>query len=250
MSSQELEYIRSVEIRAPRSRGLAAAAPPRFTSGQQAVVVGSQLCEFSPAIEPDTRAALSNCLLLAQLAADKAAGSPPADIRTWHEEYVSALRKTGWQVMDGDFQEQAVSTDGVVVHKEILPVITAFLGPAASAASIVVQMLSSLSAMQQNTPWITLFQDESQTLNGAKFQVSLVEQDDHQTVSVNLLSVGIEASQRITQVLFFKASRQTTLLRKASDQLSMLPGTLDIVSAAVAARVKEHLAENVMNIEI
>jgi len=250
MSNQELDFIQSLELPEPRSRGIESAAPPSFITERQAVAVAGQICEFSPTVDPSARADLANCLLLAQLAADKAAGSPPKDVRSWHAQYVNALKKTGWLVSGGDFQEQAVSADGVLVHKEIIPVITAFLGPAASAASIVLQMLNSLSAMQQNSSWITLFQDESQTLTGAKLQVSLVDQDANGAATVNLLSVGIEASQRITQVLFFKVSRQATKLSKATDSLTMNAGSLDLIRAAVAEKVKEHLAESVANIDI
>jgi hypothetical protein len=251
MSTLEVEYIKTLELPAARSRGLGErATPPAFTTERQAVAIAGQIAEFSPAIGADLRGDLSNCLLLAQLAADKTAGSPAQNVRNWYQTYAGVLRNTGWLVSDSDFQEQAVSADGAFVHKEIIPVLIAFLGPAASAVSIVVQMLNSLSAMQQNQPWITLFQSENQTLNGAKLQISLVDKDANGDATVSLLSVGVEARQRITQVLFFRVSRQSTRLSKATGTMTMAPAMLARIRETVQAKVDQHVFDNIANIDI
>jgi hypothetical protein len=251
MSIPEVEYITSLELPAARSRGPGErGAPPPVTPPRPAGAIAGQIAEFSPAIGADLRGDLSNCLLLAQLAADKAAGSPAQDVRSWYRTYSGVLRNTGWVVGDSDFQEQAVGADGVFVHKEIIPVLTAFLGPAASAVSIVVQMLNSLSALQQNQPWITLFQSENQTLNGGKLQISLVDKQPNGDAAVSLLSIGIEARQRITQVLFFQISRQSTKLTKATGTLTMAPATLARIREAVQTKVDQHVLDNIANIDI
>lgn len=250
-TSPEVEFVKALPLPAARSRGPGErATPPSFTTERQALAIAGQIAEFSPAISPALRGDLSNCLLLAQLAADKAAGSPAQDVRNWYQTYSGVLRNTGWLVSEGDFQEQAVSADGVFVHKEIIPLLTAFLGPAAAAVSIVVQILNSLSAMQQNQPWITLFQSESQTLNGAKLQISLVDKDANGDAAVNLLSVGIEASQRITQVLFFRVSRQSTRLSKTTGTMTMSPAMLARIREAVQAKVDQHVFDNIASIDI
>ncbi len=251
MTTPDLDYIRSVALPSARSRGAGeTVTPPDFVAPPQVVAVGSQLCEFTAVVEPAMRQDLSNCLLLAQLAADKAVGSPASDIYRWHDSYIGTLQKTGWLLADVDFQEQALSADGVFVHKEIIPVVMAFLGPAATAGTLILQMLNSLSAMQQNQPWITLFQSESQTLNGAKFQVSLVDKDANGDAEVRLLAVGVEASQRITQVLFFKLHRQSTRLRRAQGAMTMSPATLAKIRDPLRARVAQHVVDYVMNVEI
>jgi hypothetical protein len=249
--SPEVEFVMALPLPEARTRGPGDSATlPSFTAERQALAVGGQIAEFSPAISPELRGDLSNCLLLAQLAADKAAGSPAQDVRSWYQTYSSVLRNTGWLVSEGDFQEQAVSADGVFVHKEIIPLLTAFLGPAVAAVSLVVQMLNSLSAMQQNQPWITLFQSESQTLNGAKLQVSLVDKNANGDAAVNLLSVGIETSQRITQVLFFRVSRQSTRLSKTTGTMTMSPAMLARIREVVQAKVAQHVFDNIANIDI
>jgi hypothetical protein len=251
MSIPEIEFITQTPLPpAPsRERGEMVTLPS-FTAERQAVAVGSQIAEFDPVLAPALRADLGNALLLAQLAADKAAGSPPQDFIGWYRAYVGALKRIGWIVGDLDFREQALSADGALVHKEIIPVVTAFLGPAASAVSIVVGLLNSLQAIQADQPWITLFQSESQTLNGAKFQINIVGEDQNGDPSINVLAVGIKASQRITQVLFFKAQQQSTRLEKAAATMSMPAALLGKIREVLADRVEVYVADNIKNIEI
>src|SRR5947209_1496407 len=72
--SETVAYIQSLELPAPRSRGPAEPAPPppAFTAGPQGFAIGSQLTEFTPQVAASVRPAVSNSLLLAQLASDKA----------------------------------------------------------------------------------------------------------------------------------------------------------------------------------
>lgn len=160
------------------------------------------------------------------------------------------LRGSGWLLADIDFREQALSTDGAFVHKEIIPVIAAFLGPAASAASLILQVLNSLNAMQQNEPWITLFQSESQSLRGGKFQLSLVDTNAAGDAEARHLSVSVEASQRVTQVLFFKLRGQSTRLQRAESVMTMSPTALAQAGPIASARVAEHVSDFIKYVEI
>ena len=65
---------------------------PDFSIQRQAVAVGSQLTEFTPAVSTGTRSAISNSLLLAQLAANQA-----ADEFAWYGKYSEVLQHIGWQ---------------------------------------------------------------------------------------------------------------------------------------------------------
>ena len=251
MTSPDLAYLRSIELPAARSRSAGEElTPPAFVASRQVVTVASQLCEFTSSVDPTTRSSLSNCLLLAQLAADKAFGSPASDIYRWYDKYLEVLRKSGWLLADVDFREQALDVDGAFVHKEIIPVITAFLGPAATAGSLILQVLTSLDQMQQNEPWITLFQSESQSLRGGKFQLSLIDTNANGDAEARLMAVSIEASQRVTQVLFFKLRGQSTRLRRAESVMTMTQAALDAAGPAASARVADHVADYIMNVEI
>jgi hypothetical protein len=69
-----IRYIETLELpEPPARRGAEAQGPPAaFQSGAQALAIGPQLTEFSNKVPQSIRPAISNGLLLGQLAADKA----------------------------------------------------------------------------------------------------------------------------------------------------------------------------------
>lgn len=250
MSLLQIDFIQSVALPEPR-RGPARGGEFAFKDAEpEGVVIGSQLVDFAADMPSAQREAVSNALLLAQLAANKAVGADQRDTRSWYASYRNTLQRIGWHGDATEFQQQALSADGALVHKEILPLVTAFLGPAASAASIVVRMLQSLSAMDEGKPWITLFQDDSQTLTGAQFQLSRATQAAMGDPEVALLAIDIEASRRITQVLFFKLTREATRLEKSTSTLAIGSGLLQSISRSLRDKVHVHVADNVAAIAI
>ena len=66
----------------------------QFTATPQAVVIGAQLAEFTPQVSADTRSAVADSLLIAQLAANKAASSA-SDVFAWYGKYIQVLQNLG-----------------------------------------------------------------------------------------------------------------------------------------------------------
>ncbi len=116
---------------------------PVFTDGRQTVVVGAQLAEFTDQVPRDIRGDVSNWLLLAQLAADKATETS-GDVFRWQDTYIDVLQQTGWRLDDVSFREQRLDGSAGELHEAIIPLVALAFGPAASAASIVLSILSSL----------------------------------------------------------------------------------------------------------
>jgi hypothetical protein len=222
---------------------------PDFTSQQQAVAVGSQLTEFTPAVSTDARSAISNTLLLAQLAANKAADQA-ADVFAWYGKYCQVLQGIGWQSQNLDFQTQSTVQQDLDVHKAIIPVIAAALGPAAAAASIVLGVLNGLKDMNATSPWMTLFNRQSQHASGAKFQVTYVDNDATGQPQLTLVCFAVNAQQALTQVLFFKFASQSVQLKQSTGKLGVTLDRLNVDRAAIAGRVDSFIASNIQNIEI
>ena len=225
------------------------ARPFEFSDQREAVAVGAQLAEFTDAVPVEVRGAIADSILLAQLAANKAAGDAQ-DIFRWYDKYAEVLQNIGWQIRDVDFQTQTVSDKNAGMHKAIIPVIMAMLGPQAAAASIVLAVLNGLKEMDASTPWITLFDRASQHARGAKFQVSYVDADAHGQPEISLLSLGIRANRTITQVLFFKFSAEDAELKKAAGKMAVSMQRLNSARDAIADRVQPFIAEYIQNVEI
>lgn len=247
-----VEYVLAVPLpdAGPQLESLRGAEPISFSDSQEAVVVGAQLAEFSPRVPAAQRTALADCLLLAQLAANKATASKP-DVMAWYRSYVEVLQSLGWTTQEMNFEERQVGNLDADVHQEIVPVITAMLGPVGAAASVVVSVLRGLQKLNEDSPWITVFDRASQHASGAKFQFGFVDLGpDPSSVSIKLLALAIDASRTITQVLFFKFSKQDAKLRTADGRLGIEGARLDSIKDALSARVRPFLAENVTKIPI
>src|SRR5208337_3084488 len=169
--SEIASYIKSLDLPAAPARGAEAQGPrPNFTGAHQAVTVGSQMAEFSGAVPQSIRPAISNALLLGQLAADKATAANPDPV-AFFGAFNSVMRNIGWQVTSSELNEQ-ISDKNAELHKGIIPIVTAIFGPGAAAGSIIVAVLNGLQSMDQDAPWITVFEQKSNKVNAANFGLS------------------------------------------------------------------------------
>jgi hypothetical protein len=245
------EYVNTLDLPTPRARrgGEPTAPKVEFTAEQEVVTVGAQLAEFSDKVPADLRPLIANSMLLAQLAADKSA-SQTENVMDWHMKYREVLAKVGWQIKDEEVKERVVSDRDLTVHKAIIPVLTSILGPAAAAASMVITVLKGLQDMDAESPWIKLFDQQSQHARGAKFQISYVDAADADTPTIKLLSCTIDAERKITQVLFFKFSSQKAKMNDRSSSLSTNRDVLNAGKNSITTKVASFINDFVANIEI
>lgn len=245
-----VDYVLSIPLPEAGPQLESTEAPISFGDDREAVVVGAQVAEFSPQVPAGQRAALTDCLLLAQLAANKATASRP-DLMAWYRTYVEVLQGIGWTVQTMNLEERQVADVDAGMHNAIIPVLTAMLGPVGAAASMVVSVLNGLQQMDKDSPWITVFDRASEHSSGAKFQFGFVDVGPNpSSVSIKLVAFAIDASRTITQVLFFKFSRHDAKLKTADGRLGIEGARLDGIREAVAARVQPFLAESISKIDI
>jgi hypothetical protein len=235
---------------APQLEGVEA-APVTFSEEKEAVAVGTQVAEFSDQVTPAQRASVADCLLLAQLAANKATAQQP-DLMAWYRKYVEVLQGVGWTVQSMSLEEKQVDDMDAGVHQAIIPVLAGMLGPAMAAASMVIGVLKGLQEMDKDNPWITVFDRASQHASGAKFQFGFVDADAgaNPAIRIKLLAVAIDAKRTITQVLFFKFSQHDATLKTSEGQLSIMGSRLDSIRSVLAERVQPFLAENISKLDI
>jgi hypothetical protein len=241
------EFVSNVPL--PDSEPAYEAAPPDYTASDQALTIGSQLSAISSKVDAGLRAPISNGLLLAQLAADKAASSAQ-DVVGWYDAYRTMLGQLGWRTQALDMQAQDIGDANLSVNKAIIPVITALLGPQVAAAAIVIAVLNGLKDMDNSSPWITLFNKASQHASGAKFQVSYVDVDGNGQPQVTLAALAINATRTITQILFFKFSSESARLMKGNATLSTTADILTSSAGVIEQRVADYVGANIMNMKI
>ena len=247
-----LEYVENVSVVEPTTSALESAledfASPEFNHERQAVAIGSQITEFSNNVPTHLRPHVANSLLLAQLAASKSIekGDATSD---WHTKYIEVLAKIGWQV-EGDLNAvHELEGTGAQVHKAIMPVIATALGGAA-AASLIISLLKGLENMNQDNPWITLFDRESKRASANQFQICHVSSENGTAPKLVIVCFGLDAYKSVTQVLFFKFSNTSATLSHSQAELSIQPAILNGSKDAIKAKVANHLSSFVSDIEI
>ncbi len=202
----------------------------------QAAVVGSGIVSFVSGVTAERREAIVNASLLAQLVAKKKVPDPQ-NIKNWYAAYFEVLTNIGWVVQETGFAKYKESSTNFDAHKAIISVASTLLGPASTALATVTATLNALQSMNESSPWITIFSRESQIAHSARFQIGIAEQDANGEFFVNLMAFVLRAEATVTQVLFFRAKKNSVQLEHYSGRVTINTAVLDGVRDAIAKKL-------------
>ena len=233
------QFIREARLPAvPRRKRALTDEPPieLKATEAQSLVVGSGLIVAAENVPVQTREDLINCTLFAQLAASGAVSSPK-NVAEWYDAYFRALTALGWAQSDTQFQDYKFNSMNAEAHKAIMQVIAVLLGPQAVALVVVETALDALQSMNENSPWITLFDQQSRSEKFARFQVATAQLDSNGLLQTALVCFQLKAKSTLTQVLFFKFSSSSTTLRYAAGKATIYEAALADQRAAIVERL-------------
>lgn len=236
-AEQAFNYVTALEL--PFRRGYETVQAVEYgfdTAKNQAMVVGSGIVSFVEGVTPERREDIVNSSLLAQLATKKKV-SDPTMVYDWYNSYFDILTNIGWVIQDQSFATYSEESAGFEAHQAILDVAAVLLGPAATTMAIVKATLDALKSMSSNSPWITVFNRESQAANTAHFQITLAEKSPDDQFIVSLMAFGLEAKATLTQVLFFKARSNEATLKHYSGKVTINGHVLSNVREAIKNRI-------------
>ena len=246
--TKALQFVRSVELPEPPRvrRGVTKAPGFSFDAAKdQAAVVGSDVISFVKGVTPEQRNDVVNASLLAQLVAKKKLAEPKtlAEVRGWYDNYFDALSHIGFLIQDKGFAEYEEKSENFEAHEAIIEVATALLAGSPGALMLVKTTLQALQKLSVDSPWITLFNRESQSANTARFQVSLVDQDETARFLISLIAFGLEARTTLTQVLFFKFRTNEVKLNHHSGKVTINTELLASVRDKIANKIAVYTDE-------
>lgn len=226
---------------APRRAGPVAGAPPAGLkeTDPQALVVGASLVAAAGRVPAAMRQDLVDCTLFAQLAATGTVADA-ADVGPWYRAYFGALTALGWAQSDTRFERYEFAGRNAEAHQAVLEVLTALLGPQAAALAIVKAAIEALRSMNENRPWLTLFERESTAADSARFQVAAAEVDDSDLLQVALAGFSLKTTSEVTQVLFCKFASSGTSLEYAAGQATIYEAALADLRPTIAARLADY----------
>lgn len=224
----------------PRSRSAAALAdtPPLQlkAADAQTLVVGSGLVVAAKKVPVQMREDLINCTLFAQLVATAEVGEA-SQATAWYTAYFGALSALGWAQSDQRFERYEFKSSGAIAHEAVLPVVSALLGPQASALAVLQAAFDGLKTMEDNAPWLTLFERQSRHEQSAHFQVATAELTPDGLLQVALAAFELQAHTELTQLLFFKFNKARTRLHYASGKATIYEAALATQREALATRL-------------
>jgi hypothetical protein len=236
-------FISSVRLpAAPRLRAIDDNPPVKLKeTDAQTLVVGSGLIVAAENVPVQTREDLINCTLFAQLAATAAVGDQ-TKISEWYNAYFKTLTAIGWAQSEAQFEEYEFKSQNAEAHKAIIKVLQVLLGPGAAALVIVKTAIEALQSMNENSPWITLFDRTSKIGKSARFQVATAEVGTDGLLQTALVGFDLKATSTLTQVLFFKFSKSATTLKYAAGKATIYEAALVDQRAAIATRLAAYRA--------
>ena len=223
-------------------------SPPRFiprADEEQAMVVGSQVQMFAPAVDEITRRAVANVMLLAQLVASKHSD----DSETWYQAYFDTLSNVGLITEERGQTLSDTETIKSDVEKVVLELAASLLGgPATAAYQMVVSTLKALQKLDEGSPAVTIFRRETHHEAG-RFQISVTDRDPD-GLAVSLLAFALDASSTLTQVLFVKHKDTEAQVRHLTAKLGINHDALCGVGPLIAQKVADYTEGYVRQIEI
>jgi hypothetical protein len=239
--SMSRTFVQTVKLPKPpprvRARDITDTPPIKLTETDgQSLVVGSSLIVAAEKVPVEAREDLINCTLFAQLAANAEVGTA-RKISDWYDVYFRTLTAIGWAQSDTQFEEYEFKSRNAEAHKAILKVLTALLGPEAAALAVVKTAIEALQSMNEDAPWITLFDRQSKTGRSARFQVATAEVDSSRLLQTALVGFELKATTSLTQVLFFKSAASSTELKYSAGKATIFEAALRDQRAAIAARL-------------
>jgi hypothetical protein len=247
------EFVESIDLSGtPRNllaQGAGAEASEVFeTAKDQAQIVGSGLFSFAKGVTAETRDAISDSALLAQLVANKRFSAETAP-KEWYGAYQDVLQNVGWVLQDRGWADYTAAGTAVEVNEKIIEVLTAALGPSAAALTIIKAAIDMLQKMAAGSSWFTIFNRESANGNIARFQVGLVETGAEADVFVTLLACLIEAKSTLTQVLVFKFRNNQAKFEASSAKVSINRDSLQHLGPAIRKKVRAFQTDYVSSIK-
>ena len=246
-------FVSALQIPAPKFGATATPVEFDFDASQsQAMVVGSEVVSFVSGISAAQRSDIVNAALLAQLRAKKVVPEPAGmdDLHTWYQQYFDVLSNVGFVTQQTNMQKYHVKTDGFQAHEAVLEVAATLLTGSPTALAVLTSTVRALQKMDQSSPWVTVFNRESRSANTAHFQVSTVDRDPTGDLFIAMMAFGLEATSKITQVLFFKFHKNETRIENNAGKATINAMVLAALRPTIAQKLVAQAADYVGQLQI
>ena len=252
--AQSLKFIESCELGGcdhSSHPGSSAAAFDVDEKNPGALVIGNTIVSIVAGMSSDNKKIINDILLLATLAANKAA--PQGGI-AWYEKYQQVLTSCGLYSQSSGWSDYSFSNKRFTMDQVALEILQSALLAAALPGPTAVLMLKvakdTVTALQRKDAPLRLFERESKTHNGAKFTIATVAESTDGSVAMAMGSVAFSSSLSVTDVLFWEWSNTGVRIQRAENVLTLNHAQYARVRKAVEAKLGDSAQQKIEEIEI
>lgn len=246
-------FIETVELAAPAASLLLSDEefPQPQGSEAQAAVVDSNLLTYAEGTPAEVKNLVASWMLFAQRAAN-AEVPGKNDAAAWVTAYYRVLTDTGWVIRGDDAGWTTENVFGSQVHHNILAFATVVLGPGVAALAILASAIKSLDDMDEDSPWITLFDRRGRTAKTVGFSVANCAEADGVGggAALDCVDFVIDAKQVLTKVLFFEFTSQSASMARRRMVLELSPDAMATFGPRIKARVDADVLKSIAAYEL
>ena len=176
-------------------------------------VSNKSVIAFTANVKGQNRQDCLNSTLLAQLAADKKYPDPK-DFESWYKYYIDVLKKIGWiiqadQIIEFNTDEQMFEMESAIL--DILG--TALTG---NQLAVLTKTIEAIKGLAKGSGKLKVFEQNTHTLNKGSFQIGIASEENDQ-VALTFGGFNLATDTNITQILFFKSSKDESRLKYVSN---------------------------------
>jgi hypothetical protein len=195
-----------------------AASPLDLDKLPKGVVSGQTLIDFSGVPDGEVRAGVSLSMLFASRVATQSTKVNGGNEDDWLATYTSSLGSLGFSMAGMAVVKSSFKKTGVEVHKAIIPFLTVAFGGAA-IGPVILAALQNLQSMDQEKPWIQLFERESKRFEVRELHFAAASSTPSDT-AIRYAIARLNVAASVTSVLFFKVSQASAQFESATTVMS------------------------------
>jgi hypothetical protein len=251
-SHDVIGYVRSLPIgdddiadaAIPRVRN---AAPPNIEGLPNGFVSGSNLVSAEEGVSALTKSVVALSLLAAQRVADNDEGVKSPD--QWIQRYNDVLVNLNWSQEHQSYVTREFDRQDFAVHQAIVPLLQTALGGAAGAMSMIASVLTQLQEIEKNSPWITLFDSQSQRFDVNEYLFTTIDENDG-LARLSMAAARFGAEYGKTHVLFFKVTQLNARFDMAESRMTSNVALLEEMNEALKLKLARQTSAYIQEMDI
>jgi hypothetical protein len=240
------ERIRNIEAAKDCATPKAILASAADNTASAQVNAGS-LTSFTERLSGDSKSAVMNSTLFAQLAADKAVDRYAAPM-DWYKKYIEVLGRIGWNQPAFAFDTYTSGDAIVKLNEAVLNILTAIA--TGNEVAVVGATMDALKNLSDDSKQMTVWDAHASSGNNGNFQIMPVDKLANGDVVMVLTGMQFNASTSHGRFLWWEWSSTSIKIQRAASKFVLNWDVYSQASADVIQKLGKRAQQLVADIDI